>query len=72
LTQSAIINGNFGLIILRSVDDQTYVQPLVVTNLAISGLIHNVVMVATANNSVYAFEALLMISVLIVPSKIRI
>ncbi|HLY72103.1 MAG TPA: hypothetical protein VKR53_20360, partial [Puia sp.] len=57
LTQSGLVNGNFGLIFSRSLDDQTYSQPLVMTNLSIGGSVHDVVIVTTVNNSVYAFDA---------------
>ncbi|HUZ57517.1 MAG TPA: T9SS type A sorting domain-containing protein [Hanamia sp.] len=57
LTQSNISNGNFGLVFSRNVDDQIYAQPLVLSNVSIGGGIHNVVIVATVNNSLYAFDA---------------
>ncbi|HSZ86046.1 MAG TPA: T9SS type A sorting domain-containing protein [Puia sp.] len=57
LTQASVTNGNFGLIFSRSIDDQTYSQPLIMTNLPIGGGAHNVVIVTTVNNSVYAFDA---------------
>jgi hypothetical protein len=57
LTQANVSGGNFGKIFSRTVDDQIYAQPLVVSNLNINGQNHNVVFVATVNNSVYAFDA---------------
>lgn len=57
LTQSSISNGNFGLVFARDVDDQIYAQPLVVSNVFIGGGIHNIVIVATVNNTLYAFDA---------------
>jgi len=39
------------------VDGGIYTQPLYVPGLAIAGKVHNVVYVATRNNSVYAFDA---------------
>lgn len=57
LTQSNISNGNFGLVFSRDVDDQIYAQPLVVSNITIGGGTHNIVIVATVNNTLYAFDA---------------
>lgn len=50
-------SGNFGEIFSRDVDDQIYAQPLVLSNVSIGGGIHNIVIVATVNNSLYAFDA---------------
>jgi outer membrane protein assembly factor BamB len=41
----------------RTVDDQLYTQPLVVTGVAVSGGTRDLVYVTTVNNSVYAFDA---------------
>ncbi len=57
LTQANVSGGNFGLIFSRQLDDQVYAQPLIISNLSIGGGTHNVVIVATVNNSVYAFDA---------------
>ncbi|MEO8960376.1 MAG: T9SS type A sorting domain-containing protein [Ginsengibacter sp.] len=57
LAQDNVSSGNFGKIFSRDVDDQIYTQPLVVSNVSIGGGIHNIVLVATVNNSLYAFDA---------------
>ncbi len=52
------VNSNqFGKIAAFPVDGQIYAQPLYVPNLKIGGVQHNVVFVATENDSVYAFDA---------------
>jgi len=57
LTQAAVSGGNFGKIFSLQVDDQIYAQPLVMGNVSIGGGTHNIVIVATVSNSIYAFDA---------------
>lgn len=56
LTSSNVNSRQFGMQFTLNVDDQVYAQPLVVGNLAIGHGLHNVVLVATVNNSIYAFD----------------
>jgi outer membrane protein assembly factor BamB len=57
LTTANVNPQQFGQLFSLAVDDQIYSQPLVVGNLSIGSGIHNVVFIATVNNSVYAFDA---------------
>jgi len=57
LNLSNVNSRQFGKLFSRSVDGQIYAQPLYVPNLTINGHQHNVVFVATENDSVYAFDA---------------
>lgn len=56
LTQENV-SYNFGKLFSRKVDDKVYAQPLIISGLYINGTLHNVLFIATANNSVYAFDA---------------
>jgi len=57
LNVSNVNQKQFGLLYTRTVDDQMYSTPLLVSNLSIRGKTQNVLFVATMNNSVYAFDA---------------
>jgi outer membrane protein assembly factor BamB len=56
LTPSNVNVNEFGLLFKNTVDNQVYAQPLVVSTVNIGGGSHNVLYVATTNNSVYAFD----------------
>src|SRR5215470_3466507 len=57
LNISNVNSGDFGKLFLLPVDDEIYAGILYVSDLPIAGGIHNVIYVATTNNSVYAFDA---------------
>ena len=59
ILNTANVNASqFGLLFTRAVDDQVFGQPLVMTNVSLPGKgVHNLVIVATVNDSVYAFDA---------------
>src|ERR1700733_12780032 len=57
LNVSNVNSSQFGKLFLLPVDDQIYAGILYVSALQISGGTHNVIFVATGNNSVYAFDA---------------
>jgi hypothetical protein len=58
LTTSNVTTGKFAKLFTRTVDDQTYSQPLVATGINIPAVgVKNVVFVTTVNNSIYAFDA---------------
>ena len=57
LTPANVNASQFGLLFKAPVDDQLYAQPLYLANASIAGGTHNIVLLATTNNSVYAFDA---------------
>ena len=57
LTINNVNTKTFGRQFALTVDDQVYAQPLVISNLNINGGVHNVVYIATVNNTIYAFNA---------------
>ena len=57
LNTGNVNKSQFGLKHTYSVDGQIYAQPLYMPNLTIKGGQHNVVFVATQNDTVYAFDA---------------
>jgi outer membrane protein assembly factor BamB len=57
LTPANVIPTKFGLLFSYPVDGQVFAQPLYMSNVNIAGQLHNVVFVATAHDSVYAFDA---------------
>ena len=55
---TANVNVNtFGKLFTMAVDGSTYAQPLYMPGLTVNGAIHNVLYVATMENSLYAFDA---------------
>ncbi len=57
LTPANVNSANFGKLFEKTVDGDMYPQPLYLQGLSIGGGTHNVVFCATANNSIYAFDA---------------
>lgn len=57
LSPAAVSSGRFGRRISYPVDGKIYAQPLYLPGLRIGGRVHNVVVVATEHDSVYAFDA---------------
>jgi hypothetical protein len=57
LNTSNVSVNQFGKLFACQVDGYVYAQPLYVAQVTISSALHNVVYVATENNSVYAFDA---------------
>jgi len=57
LTPQNVSTGTFGKLFSCAVDGQVFAQPLWVANVSVGGTQHNVVLVATENDSLYAFDA---------------
>jgi PQQ-like domain len=57
LTPAAVSGGSFGKRWSCAVDGDVYAQPLYIANLVIGGGTHNVLIVATQHDSVYAIDA---------------
>ncbi len=57
LTTANVSATTFGKLFSLPVDGLIYAQPLYVSRLTMQGTVHNVLIVATSNNSVYAFDA---------------
>ncbi len=57
LTTTNVATGTFGKLFSCTVDSPIYAQPLWVRNLTVNAAHHNVVFVATTNDSLYALDA---------------
>src|SRR6267378_2310768 len=57
LTTALVTTSTFGKLFSCQADGAIYTQPLWVPRVTISGMPHNVIVVATQHNSVYAFDA---------------
>src|SRR5262249_52909478 len=58
LTSATVSSNTFGLLYQLPLDSNSYAQPLYVPNVVIPGQgTHNVLYVATMNDSIYAFDA---------------
>lgn len=57
LTPTSVTAANFGKLFTVAVDSSVYGQPLYVPGLMIGGQTHNVIFVATENDTVYAYDA---------------
>lgn len=57
LTPASVSSATFGKLFAYPVDEEIFAQPLYVPGVTIDGATHNVVIVATMGNTVYAFDA---------------
>ncbi len=57
LNPSNVNSQQFGKLFTLAVDGQVYAQPLYLPNISVAGTFHNVLFVATENDTVYAFDA---------------
>ena len=57
LNTSDVNLNQFGKLFAMPSDGQVYAQPLYVPGVTINGAVHNVVIIATENDSVYAYDA---------------
>src|SRR5262249_35453829 len=57
LKSTPVTTATFGKLFACPVDGAVYAQPLWVKGVAIAGGVHNVIFVATAHDSAYAFDA---------------
>jgi uncharacterized protein YjdB len=57
LSPANVASNRFGKLFSYFVDGYAYAEPLIMSNVTINGATHNVLYVATENDSVYAFDA---------------
>ena len=57
LNTSNVNVNQFGKLFAMPSDGQVYAQPLYVPGVTINGAVHNIVVIATENDSVYAYDA---------------
>ena len=69
LTTSNVNVNQFGKLFAMPVNGQVYAQPLYVPGVTINGGVHNVVIIATEADSVYAYDADSASSLLVVESQ---
>jgi hypothetical protein len=57
LTPASVVSSKFGLLATLNVDGNVFAQPLLVTNFPVNGARHDVLIIATGHDTVYAFDA---------------